>query len=213
MLIETHLIFKVEPISSEGGIYMSTGWEKLRRDLDVLAAMASEVDDYLKSDVRYWPMAHGDMPKLSLGGFLVRCQRLTRLSHWLNEAEQARLETAVTQFNDAAADKIVRTEKHAHEELGVRARQWASYLNDVQRETHVAAVNYETAVENRLMITALIQFLQNPPYQLDAHVIRNLDTLDRGLRLHWQEGPFVWAEEWAAAYPKEAYWWLYGRPA
>lgn len=191
---------------------MSTGLEKLHKDLDILAAMASEMDDYLKSDVRYWPMAHGEMPKLSLGGFLVRCQRLTRLSHLLSEVEQARLETAVLEFNDAATEKIVQTEKHAHEELGVRARQWAGYLNDVQRETHVAAVNYETAVENRLMIAALIQFLQTPPYRLDAHVIQNLDALDRGLHQHWQEGPFVWTEEWAAAYPEATYWWLYGRP-
>ncbi len=152
------------------------------------------------------------MPKLTLGGYLLRQHRLNGLKEDLNDAERERLNTAVAQFQQALAEKVVRTEKRAHEELGVRARQWGTYLHDVQRETALAAVNYETAVENRAMAAMLVHFLQQPPYQLDAEAVHNLETLDIGLRKHWQPGDFVWAPVWAPVYPQAEFWWLYGRP-
>lgn len=190
---------------------MSPAVDKVHEDLEVLAAMAAEMDEYLKSDVLYWPMVHGDMPKLTLGGYLIRQHRLQHLADTLSGAEREKWETAVHQFQEALAEKVVRTEQRAHEELGVRARQWGAYLNDVQHERAVAAVNYETAVENRAMAAALVHFLQTPPYQLDTGAIPNLGMLDAGLRPYWQAGDFIWPAVWEKAYPKDEYWWLYGR--
>ncbi|MBX3055059.1 MAG: hypothetical protein KF770_01180 [Anaerolineae bacterium] len=191
---------------------MSPTVDIVHEDLDVLAAMAAEMDDYLKSDVLYWPMVHGDMPRLTLGGYLMRQHRLQYLADMLNEAEREKWDTAVHQFQAALAEKVVRTEQRAHEELGVRARQWGTYLNDVQRERAVAAVNYETAVENRVMAAALVHFLQTAPYELEAGAVPNLEMLDAGLRPYWQPGEFVWPPAWEKAYPQAEYWWLYGRP-
>jgi len=195
-----------------GGVDMATSLEKLQWDLDILVTMAAEMEDYLKSDVLYWQMAHGDMPKLTLGGYLLRQYRLRLLVALLAEEQKIRLDTAVTQFKEALVEKVVRTEKRAHEELGVRCRQWGTYMNDVKRETALAAVNYETAVENRVAITALIDFLHNPPYQMGSVKTDSLKMMDSALRNHWAAGDFVWPDEWAAAYPQDKYWWLYGRP-
>jgi hypothetical protein len=189
---------------------MSTGLEKLRWDLDVLAAMAAEMDDYLKSDVLYWPMARGDMPKLTLAGYLMRQRRLLQLADLLDDEEWGRLEAAIAQFNAALAEKIVRTEKRANEELGVRTRQWETYLKELPRDG--GGVNYSSAAENRAMIAALTDFLENPPYQPDAAVMRSLNVQDNNLRRRWQKGEFVWPSDWEQAYPKGEYWWLYGRP-
>lgn len=191
---------------------MSTGIEKLQRDLAILEEMAAEMDEYMKSETLYWPMSRGDMPKLTLGGYLLRQHRLLQLASSLDEADWGRLETAVARFNEALSDKIVRTERRAHEELGVRSRQWGTYLGDVQRQAAQAAVNYGTAVENRAMITALIRFLQTEPYRLEPGVLANVQALDQALRRHWQPGDFVWPQEWVTAYPPDTYWWLYGRP-
>ncbi len=191
---------------------MSTGLEKLQWDLEILEAMAADMAAYLDGETLYWQLSQGDMPKLTLGGYLMRQQRLQALRPYLSDGEQTRLTTAVTEFNEALQEKIVRSEHRAHEELGVRARQWGTYMNDVQSHVPTAAVNYGTAVENRLMIAALIQFLQTPPYQLEAGHAQNVKMLDGTLRSHWHTGAFVWADEWAAAYPADEYWWLYGRP-
>lgn len=191
---------------------MSTKQEKHQWDLAILAAMAAEMDDYLKGETLYWQMGYSDMPKLTLGGFLMRRHRLLNLAELMSEDEWLQMETAVAQFNDALSDKIVRTEKRAHEELGVRSRQWGTYLSDVQRNAKQAAVNYATAVENRAMIAALISFLLTQPFQLEASVQPNITLLDQALRNRWQAGDFVWPEAWQTAYPPNEFWWLYGRP-
>lgn len=186
--------------------------EKLQWDLTILAAMAAEMEDYLISDLLYWQMGYSDMPKLTLGGFLMRQYRLQQLRALLNAAEKDRLETAVAQFNQALQEKIVRTETRGNEELAVRVRQWGTYLNDVKRHRATRAVNYLTAVENRAIITALIDFLSQPPYQLETKPVDQLELLDRSLRAHWEGVDFIWPAAWEAAYPLPKYWWLHGHP-
>lgn len=191
---------------------MRSGVEKLREDLDILEAMAADMREYLQSDVLYWKMAVAQMPMLTLGGYLMREYRLLALRNLLNEAEQARLDKAVAQFKEAVDGKIVRFEERAKKELGIRARQWGRYLDDLRKEPELAGINYETAVTNRAMITAIIERLQTPPYQLDGGLVETVDSLDKGLRNRWKKGEFVWPEEWKPAYPPDKYWWLYGRP-
>jgi hypothetical protein len=185
---------------------------KLHEDLEVVEAMAAEMDEYLRSDVLFWPMVKGNLPRLTLGGYLMREHRLLALRDQLDTADQARLDAAVERYNQALVEKIVRFEARAHEELHARLRQWGEYLKDVQHDSTSARDYYPSAVESRAMIAALLEKLGLPPYQLEANVTRELDFYDRTLRNHWQPGDFVWPDSWRPAYPETAYWWLYGRP-
>jgi len=191
---------------------VSEGIEKLRQDLEILEAMAAEMDSYLRSDVLFWPMAKGNMPRLTLGGYLMRQHRLLALEHLLDEAEKERLDAAVAQFNEALVEKIVRLEQRAHQELHARLRQWAEYLKELSRESTSSRAYYVTAVETRAMITALVNKLKLPPYQLNQRIPQEITMFDGNLRRRWHSGNFVWPEEWQPAYPKAIYWWLYGTP-
>lgn len=191
---------------------MTKPLEKLREDLVVLEAMAAEMDEYLRSDVLFWPMVKGSLPRLTLGGYLLREHRLLALRDQLSPADQARLDAAVQRYNAALVEKIVRFESRAHEELHARLRQWGEYLKDVQHDSSSARDYYGSAVETRAMIAALLAKLAMPPYKLEANSTRELDFYDRTLRNHWQPGDFVWHEAWRPAYPEADYWWLYGRP-
>ncbi len=191
---------------------MRSSVEKLREDLEILAAMAEDMDEYLRSDVLYWKMGFGWMPMLTLGGYLMREYRLLSLRGLLDSAEQARLDTAVAQFQQAVTGKTVRFEQKAKKELGVRTRQWGRYLDDLRQEPELAGINYETAVTNRAMMAAMLDRLAEPPYQPDNSLQETIKNLDKGLRTRWQSGEFVWPAEWQPAYPQEKYWWLYGRP-
>jgi hypothetical protein len=191
---------------------MSEGIEKLRQDLEILAAMGAEMDNYLKSDVLFWPMTNGTMPRLTLGGYLMRQHRLLALENLLTEDERARLEAAVTEFNAALVEKIVRLEQRANQELEARLRQWGEYLKDLARESGSSGAYYGTAVEPRAMMTALINKLKLPPYQLEPRIPQQLGMYDNNLRRRWQSGDFVWPEEWQPAYPEGTYWYLYGKP-
>jgi hypothetical protein len=191
---------------------MSDGIEKLREDLEILEEMAAEMDSYLKSEVLFWPMAKGNMPRLTLGGYLMRQHRLVELKALLTDDERASLDAAIEQFNKALVEKVVRLEQRANQELEARLRQWGEYLNDLARESGSSSAYYATAVEPRAMITALINKLKLPPYRLEPRIPEQVAMYDNNLRRRWQSGNFVWPEEWRPAYPEITYWYLYGKP-
>jgi len=186
------------------------GIEKLKQDLVVLEVMAGLSDEYLRSDVLFYPTSRTDLPKVTLGGYLMRQYRLLQLRDLLDMEEQSRLHDAISQYNSALDEKVVRFETKAHTELEARLRQWQEYLREVKRGVNIAY--YESAVDTRAMIEALIAQLRVPPYELDEEIPRNLALLDRELSRVWERGEFVWPREWKPAYPQDEYWWLYGHP-
>lgn len=186
--------------------------ERLGQDAAVLSAMAEQMPEYLDSDILFWPAPRGGMPALTLGGYLLREHRLLALAGLLTAEQQMEVNEALTRFNQALANRVVRFEKKAHHELEARLRQWEEYLKDMDRGTFDRSSNYATAVETRAIIQALLNRLDMPPYRTEARPEQHLATLDTRLRGRWQPGDFVWPAAWGPAYPREAYWWLYGSP-
>ena len=191
---------------------MHDGSERLAQDAAVLAAMAEQMPEYLDSDILYWPSPRAGMPALTLGGYLLREYRLSALAGLLPAELQAQVGKGITHFNQALADRVVRFEKKAHHELEARLRQWEEYLKDMDRGAFDRSSNYDTAVETRAIIQALIDRLAMPPYRTEARPLQHLATLDTRLRGRFQSGEFIWPVEWASAYPRNEYWWLFGNP-
>ena len=181
----------------------------LSRDVDILVAMADEMEAYLRSDVLFWRIMNASMPRLTLGGYLLRQHRLLALEHLLSEEEKGRMETAIIQYNQALVEKIVRLEQKAHTELETQLRLWGESLRDVGRSS---GVNYETAVEVRAMIEVIMMQLLMRPYQLNDRITQQVGLLDGNLRRRFTKGDFVWEAAWESAYPQTQFWWLYGRP-
>jgi hypothetical protein len=191
---------------------VSKAVEKIKQDLHILEAMASEMDEYLRSQVLFWPLSQANLPRLTVGGYLMRQHRLLTLGHLLNNEEIARRDAAVVGFNQALDEKVVRFEERAHQELHARLRQWGEYLKELHDRNLAVADFYHAHVQTRAMISALIKKLQLPPYEFDKRIEAQLETYDGVLNNYWQPGEFVWPGGWQPAYPKSEYWWLYGRP-
>lgn len=189
---------------------MSSGIEKLRQDLITLEAFAEEMDAYLRADVLFRPMGPS-LPQLTLGGYLMRQYRLLHLRTELDAAENLRLDHALTRYQQALVEKIVRYEQHAHQELQARLRQWQEYLRDLQAEPRSAAAYYATAIEPRVMLDALLDSLRLPPYRLNSDAPQRLMPLDRNLRTRLVGDDFIWPAEWQPAYPRQRFWYLYGQ--
>jgi hypothetical protein len=130
------------------------------------------------------------------------------LPELLSDTDQARVEAAVTQVNQALDERVVRFETKANHELEARVRQWNEYLKDVAGEG--IASGYSSAVEARVMTEAITNRLSMPPYQLDERINQQVALLDSRLRSHWTPGDFIWPAEWQPAYPQSTYWYLYG---
>jgi hypothetical protein len=191
---------------------MSETNEKLRRDLDILEAMASEMDEYLRSQTLFWPMMKGNLPRLTIGGYLSRQHRLLALRDLLDASEQDRLETAIGKFEDSLVEKVVRFEERANEELRARLRQWGEYLKELHDRSLGMGDFYSSHVQTRAMLSSLVMKLQEQPYVLDQQVLEQLDVYDNVLRNFWKPGAFIWPDGWQPAYPTAEYWWLYGQP-
>jgi hypothetical protein len=194
------------------GVEVPDEGDKLRQDLRVIEAMAAEMDDYLRDGNLFWPLGDTSLPRLTLGGFLMRQHRLLALRDKLDEADQERLDTVEAQFKEALVEKVVAFERRAHEEIRARLRQWNEYLKELRDPSQGAGNYYASAVETRAMLAALMDKLQSPPYKLDRRVLSELASFDRVLANYWASGEFIWPKEWAEAYPRQRYWWLYGRP-
>ncbi|HSG17432.1 MAG TPA: hypothetical protein VLE70_14055 [Anaerolineae bacterium] len=191
---------------------MSEGTDRLKKDLIILETMAAEMDEYLRNDHLFWPLSDSSLPRLTLGGYLMRQHRLIALRKMLDEEEKVRLDAAEEQFNMALVEKVVAFERKAHDELRARLRQWNEYLKELKQVSLSAGTYYPSAVEARAMIAALLNKLETRPYQLDRRVLNEVAAYDRVLANYWEAGDFTWPEAWTAAYPRQKYWWLYGRP-
>jgi hypothetical protein len=186
--------------------------EKLEADVAVVEFMVSKMAGYLASHNLFGP-TNGKMPKTTLGGYLMRQQRLRGVGEGvLPTAVFDRFRLADSQFEQILSQNIVRTEQKGAEEFAARLRQWEAYIRDLRQDAKTHGVYYATAVEPRAMLAALQQRLTQPPYQFETRLNERLTLLDSGLRGIWEPGDFVWPAAWAQAYPASDYWWLYGRP-
>lgn len=190
---------------------MSETHKILAQDLRAFEVMVESVAPYLASDATHWAMTGDNIPKkLTLGGCLMRQERLQRLRSQLAMTDQARLDKCINAFNALLANQVVRFEARAHDELYARLREWTSYLNVATSQAAKKREYYATVVDTRIVITALITKLSQPPYQLNGRLEQEVSQMDTRLKGQWQTGEFVLDQIWEKAYSPSEYWWLYG---
>lgn len=186
----------------------------LKHDLAILQSMAAGMGDYLASDSTWWDMGRGDMPLLTIGGYLMRRRRLAVLDYLLNDDERKSIAAANAIYDKIVSGQIVRFEERALAEIGARMREWTVYLRDLMVSQRLAAdwARYEYLADSRVVIGELIHKLSESPFKLPEHIPTDIAAFDYRLGMRWAPGAFIWSPVWTPAYPPEAYWYLYGHP-
>lgn len=184
----------------------------LKHDLVILEAMTAGMADYLASDVTWWDMGQGDMPMLTIGGYLMRRSRLTILEELLRAPDRVKLTAANAVYDSVVSGQVVRFEERALAELGARLREWTVYLRDLAVSKRLAAdtERYSYLVDTRVVLGELVNKLSESPYRLPEHIPADVAALDLRLKSRWKHGAFVWSPIWKLTYPSDPYWWLYG---
>ena len=198
-----------EPVERVTGEY-----DVLKHDLAILESMASGMAEYLKSDTTWWDMGRGDMPLLTIGGYLMRRRRQAILGYLLRDSERGSMAAANAVYDKTVSGQIVRFEERALAEIGARLREWTVYLRDltVSRRLATDTARYEYLADTRVVISELVNKLSESPYRLPEHVLTDIAALDHRLGARWSPGAFIWSPIWTPAYPPDPYWWLYGHP-
>jgi hypothetical protein len=191
---------------------LATGKEELVKDLAVLEAMAAKMPEYLSSDELFWRKIDSDPVQPTIGGYLMRQNRLQALSDpLLDEGQRRQLAAAVTRFEQAVSEQPGRLEAKGQQELKSRLRQWEIALKELLEDEAPALAYYRADVETRIIIATLLMALQQRSVRIEPAITDKLAKLDQTLRQRWQPGEFVWPDGWQPAYPRSDYWWLYGR--
>jgi hypothetical protein len=156
----------------------------MQYNLDYLEAGIPELENYLLSNELYYPLG-SSLPQLTLGGMLLSLTRMGLRA----ESLRARVESTRGRWRSAWEIKSAR-------EIQARGRLWMDYLAEYRDDPKSGARLYPQNVRYRAMITLLGQ----EQHESDAF-----------LKSVFTEGNFVWEENSAQNFPRETFWYLFGK--
>jgi hypothetical protein len=183
----------------------------LARDVNILSAMASNLTPYLYESELYGYLA-GDLPRLTVGGLLLRLYRLTRLDdEQLTSEQQSQIQDARLNFEAECSQWAVHYEKKLQQELNARLHALEQFLHECAENQRGCAANYPSQAEKRTILHHLRDEAEERDV-LPEEVPGRLAKLDQRLRQLFEEGDFLIGDQrLAAVYPREDFWWLYGQ--
>ncbi len=190
---------------------MSAFTVDLDRDATAVRAMAAALDPYLYQDDLYGGLP-GALPRLTVGGLLMRLHRLRALKDQLTPKQAAALSEAEADFEQARSQWAVHYGRKIKRELASRQDSFKWFLDECDDNPLRCAENYPTEAEKRTILHHLLT--EGVARGLDiAEEQRRQVTLDSKLRQRFRAEGFIWDPRAQPAYPKDVFWWLYGRPA
>ena len=167
---------------------------KFDKDLAAFQQMTAQLEEYLLSEVEFWPLGgSSSYPRLSLGEYLLVRRRLSLAPATPELADlEAKGAAVLEHWRSNAAQK-------AEKELHTRVRLWQNFLDEGRGR-------YATEVAQRTMAGLLLhQF----PRLTDTQSGQRLTMLDTRVRGSYPPGPFVWEAELQPAFPADEFWYLY----
>ena len=180
-------------------------------DLMYLQSCLEILQDYLLSDDLYWtvrarpPAGDPSFSQMTISSLLLADARLNARSlSWGENAELSKLEEEMEQIS---SQWRVAWERKSNREFTSRLNLWGNFIDEYRKgpENHYDRYAYE--VGRRVMLELLAPFITDAS-SAELELLRGLDGL---LRTIFQPGDFIWAAELIRGFPRETYWYLYGR--
>jgi hypothetical protein len=183
----------------------------LNRDVRTVEAMAAGLKPYIYEDELYGPMP-GDLPKLTIGGLLMRLNRLSVLPDLLSPSQRDTVKAAQSQFDEVRKEWAVAYEGKIQRELKVRISALDQFFIECADNLRGCADEYPSMIEKRVMA----ELLHDEAIALKSAspgLTGGLTALDNKIHRYFEKGNFVWDSRLEPAYPPTKYWFLYGRPS
>lgn len=180
----------------------------LERDVRALGAMAANLTPYLYEKELYGYLS-GDLPRLTVGGLLMRLYRLSRLSDHLSAEQQNIVQDAAINLEAEQAEWGVHYELKVQQELEARLNSLSRFLDECREGNSTCAANYPSEAEKRIMI----EHLRREAAELEVltpELETRLRQVDSQLRRLLTDGPFITDPILQEVYPRDEFWWLYG---
>lgn len=181
-------------------------------DLGYLRAAVAALEDYLMANEVYWPIGAAspagepDYPRLTLGGLLLAQKR----AHARDLSPEQRHELAEIdeQIDNLRNRWRVAWERKAGRSFSARLRLWNDFIEEYRANPSANLDRYAYEVERRVML----DLFREEAGAIPEAELKSLESLDKLLRAVLIPGDFIWEAELQSGFPKQKYWYLYGRP-
>jgi hypothetical protein len=195
---------------------MSEQQLNLEQDLREAQEMADGLGDYLRGGELYGSLGgglfgSGKKPALTIGALLLRLRRLNALSDRLSDAQRTALRAVEAQhdgirreWNQHYTEKLTR---EAHSRLDAMR----AYFEECTHDERLCANAYLPEAMRRTIVQEIAGFM-DAHAMISEELTEKLRGTDGRLRRFVQPADFIWAAELMPVYPKDIFWWLYGRP-
>ncbi len=179
----------------------------LDRDVRTAETMASRLTPYVYEEEIYGAMP-GDLPKLTLGGLLMRLHRLSAVSDLLSPQQQSAIQKARQELDKVRQEWPTAYEKKLQRELKVRLTALEQFLAECGESARGCAENYPSNIEKRVIAEALRDELE-ARNALPPDLKSGLSAVDSKMRRYVKPGEFIWDKRLEPAYPRDKYGFLY----
>jgi len=174
---------------------------RVTEEIDFLVAASAELDDYLSSNVMFWPLRK-TRKQLTPGNLLLMRKRI-RAKEDLEMSNFA-IKKAESQIDKILTIRMSAWLKKISEELEVRFRLWKSTLEEYLEDGGIDGT-YPAQITNRVLIDLLCEESNSLRLGLE----RELSRVDESLKSIINDGKFIWEPEFTDAFPKPKFWYLY----
>jgi len=180
----------------------------LERDVRALGAMAANLTPYLYEKELYGYLS-GDLPRLTVGGLLMRLYRLSRLSDHLSAEQQNVVQDAAINLEAEQSEWSVHYELKLQQELDARLTALQRFLEECREGNSACAASYPVEAEKRVIIEHLRrEAIEGGVFTPELET--RLRHIDAQLHRLLTEGPFISAPILEEVYPRSEFWWMYG---
>lgn len=180
----------------------------VEQNLEALTSMASNLTPYLYEDELFGHLGN-NLPKLTVGGMLMRLHQLKALESELNGKHQQELHDAEANINAAKNEWSLHYEQKILREIESRLGALRWYTDDCTKDPVSCANGWRNEAEKRTIVAELV--FEAKKLDIFTDDLRaDIAHLDGRLRQFHKDGDFLWDDRLETAYPKADYWWLYG---
>lgn len=182
-------------------------------DLRALEAMAANLTPYLYEDELFGTLS-ANLPKLTVGGILMRQYRLEAIESQLTSDQRQILRDANINFEQLRSEWMVHYEAKVQREIESRLRSLRLFIEDLAEAPKRSSGDYRTEAEHRLMVHHLKDEADELDIWLEDYdeLLGHIDSRLRELTVEADE-IFILQDELQSAYPSRRFWWLYRQPA
>lgn len=183
-------------------------------DLDLVQAMADELDNYLIDNELYRTViaptaGRGDQRINMTGGeLLTRLHRLQATRDQLAPADQERLDRVASQVRDGIKGLRTRFHSRLQQEVKSRLNSLRWFLDSCAQDRRSCRSEYPFEIRNRQRVEEAVKEMGTLPEELAGE----LATVDRRIRAVARPSEFVWSDSLSDVFPRDPYWFLYMLP-